>query len=270
MNLERKLMKCKVCLLFSFSILLLSLAYTANAESSHLHWRDEFSYGSVSQMQDAGWTLTKNPSGVSLEAGAVLLNGTQADTEIAYFNHFPDGIVDWSIEIRALWPGQGHSQPVISANTVRHQYGFAADGWTKQFALYRDNTKIMVFGSYIEQKNTWVTLKMEKQGNALNLYCNDQLVRTYLETDTQLSKIVGVSIVSPWKGDQSYDYYQLSASGSQPSVAPSFLSNPWVIGGIAAVAGVGVLAGILYFFVIGGGGAGASVGAGGAGSVLQS
>ncbi len=224
-------------------------------------------------MQSAGWSLA-NPDGTRLESGGVVLDGTSGDTSISYLSHFPAEIYNWTIEIRASWLGHGHSQPAIYVGTERHNYGFVADGWGSQYGLYRDGASPIKFGSYKEQANTWVTLRLEKQANILTMYCDGTLVNVYTEPDTNSSQLRGFSTISPWKGDEKYDYVQASSSVSAPPATtdsgfPVFYVA--VGGGIAAVAVIGAAAYFLFFAggtaasagVLAGGTAGATIVIGG-------
>jgi hypothetical protein len=234
-------------LLVLFAVL--GLLSVVQVEAADFSWKDDFDYASLQAMRNAGWNLA-NPDGTRLESSGVVLDGTDADTSIDYLNHFPDGIYNWTIEIRALWLGHGHSQPAIYVGTERHNYGFAADGWGSQYGLYRDGAKAITFGSYKEKANTWVTLRLEKQANILSMYCDGALVNVYTEQDTSPSQLKGFSTISPWRGDEKYDYCQVSSSVSSPSDAASSGFPIFYIavgGGIAAIAVVGAVAYSLFF-----------------------
>jgi len=208
-------LKGKVCIIVAVFVVL-SLVMTVQVKAADFTWREDFNYESLQQMEDAGWQLA-NPDGTRLDSGTVVLDGTQADTSINYINHFPEGIYDWTLEIKALWLGHGHSQPAIYVGTELHNYGFVADGWGSQYGLYRDGASPITFGSYAEQANVWVTLRMEKKANIINMYHDGTLVKSYTEQDTTPSQLTGVSTISPWKGDEKYEYYQVSESASAPS-----------------------------------------------------
>ncbi len=254
-------MKVKLCLVVTL-LIVFSILLVVQVKAEEFLWKDDFSYSSLQQMKNAGWDLA-NPSGTRLESDGVVLDGTKADTSINYLNHFPAGIFNWTIEIRALWLGHGHSQPAIYVGTEHHNYGFVADGWGSRYGLYRDGASPVTFGSYKEQANTWVTLRMEKQANIISMYCNGAVVNVYTEQDTSLSQLEGFSTISPWKGDEKYDYVQVSSSVSaQPSTSSGFpVFYVAVGGGIAAAAVIGAA---VYYFFIAGGGAAAAAGAGGA------
>ncbi len=236
-------MKIKRYMLIA-SIIVLSSLFVIQVKAADFSWREDFNYTSIQQMQDAGWQLG-NPDGTRLESGTVVLDGTQADTPINYLNHFPAGIYNFTIEIKAMWLGHGHSQPAIYVGTARHSYGFVADGWGSQYGLYRDGASPITFGSYTEQANTWVTLKLEKQANILKMYYNGALVDTYTEQDTTPSQLTGVSTIAPWRGDEKYDYYQVNSLASTPSstTSPDFPLLYVALGVVAVIA-------VLLVFVV--------------------
>ena len=177
-------------------------------------------------MQAANWTLNRI-AGTRLESGGVVLDGVGGDTIISYSGVFPSGMYEWRVEDRVMWLGQGHGGLAVSIATRNHSYGFSADGWYDYFAFYRDNSKILEFGSYTEQANEWITLAIEKTGNTISMYFNGQLQNTYTETDTQPSDVTGISLISPWQGDARYDYLLLESSSiTSTSPSPSGSINP--------------------------------------------
>jgi hypothetical protein len=163
-------------------------------------------------MQAAGWTLDTNPSGISVDGSGVILNGKTGDASINYQNHFPDGIYDWKAECKSMWLGEGHSGSNIFVKTKKHSYGFAADGYYDEFAFYVDSRKVLQFGSYKESVGTWMTFGLVKKGSTISMYFNGELKNTYEEPETQSFALVGVGIVSPWRGDAKYDYYMVEGS----------------------------------------------------------
>ncbi len=231
-----------------------SLTLVGVGVAAGFSWKEDFNYQTLSDMQNAGWVVD-NPSGTRLESGGVVLDGTGADTVIRYYNHFPTGIYDWSIETRSMWTGVGHSGPGLGIFTEKHQYSMVADGWYSHYAFARDG-KTVTFGSYEEQKNAWVTTTMTKQGNTIKLYCNGELIYTYTEQDTSSSQVTGVDRIAPWHGVMLYDYYSLSAAdaSSEPTTSGGFPVAYAVGGGVTAVAVIGAL--LLYHFGVIGGGAG--------------
>ena len=235
-------------------------------------------YQSFDQLQSAGWT-SEHPVGVSFGSVGVVLDQTHGDTAIHYIGHFASGIYDWKVEDQSRWVSGSHSRNDVSAITEKHNYAFAADGWYSQFAFYHDGSKVYTSqkGTYSESKNTLFTLSMVKIGTQINCYYNGQLKYTYIESDSTPSQLNGVDAVSPWGGSSEYDYFQLSSASVFPSpVSPqsnNILSNPFVIGGIIGVVGIGVGLGVYFGFVAGGGAASsagaasASIATGEAGSV---
>lgn len=195
--------------LLAFTLLISSFFTITNAQNKNSIWRDDMNYSSSSQLETAGWTL-QHQEGISFTTDGIVLGGANGDTAIHYSNKFPSGINDWIVEVRSRWVSGSHSGNGVSAVTNQHSYGFSADGWYSNFAFYRDNQKILTFGSYQEQSNQWLTLKMEKNGNKIDMYFNDVLQNSYTESDTTPSQIIGVNLISPWLGAAEIDYYQLS------------------------------------------------------------
>jgi hypothetical protein len=187
--------------------LILFLIPTINAQTPNSIWRDDLTYANFEQFQNAGWTTTYQP-GVTFSTDGVILDATTTDTSISYSNHF-QGTYDWTVEDRSRWTIGPHSGNSIFAQTQLHTYGFAADGWYNNYALYRDNQKILTFGNYQEQQNQWFTLKMEKHGNQIDMFYNGVLQNSYTETDPTPSQLLGVSINAPWQGGAEYDYAQV-------------------------------------------------------------
>jgi hypothetical protein len=253
-------LKVKLLTILAVAVFVFSSVMMAQAQTETSIWRDEMNYQSADQLQAGGWTIT-HAAGVSFSGGAIILDGTQEDTAIHYSNNFPSGIYDWKVEDRSRWTLGSHCGNSVTAVTDKHSYTFMADGWYSTYVLYRDGQKT-TFGSFQENKNEWLTLSIEKQGNQINMYYNGELKSTYTETDTSSSNLIGVAAVSPWRGGSEYDYFEVWSTGSNVlTPQTSLLSNPIVIGGIIGAVGVGV-GGVLYFFVLGGSGGGSAGGAG--------
>jgi hypothetical protein len=267
-------------LVLSALIILFCLPFIVQVNATGSSWREDFNYASVSQMQAAGWSVSR-PGGTSIDNGAVVLNGVGGDSAINIRNIFSSAVYDWKAEAKNMWLGHGHSTQSITVYTEKHKYVWSADGYYNEFALYRDDVKILRFGKYAEAANIWITLTMEKNGNTISMYFNGQLENTYTEKDTTLAKVTGVGLVSPWAGDAKYDYVWVedaSVVGPPPTSTPiassptstgpsssapaqsSFPTMPVLIGaGIAVAVGIGAA---VYYFVVAGGSAGASAGAG--------
>jgi hypothetical protein len=256
-------LKAKLWLFFATLLFSLSFAALVSAQAGQVYFKEEFSYSSLDQMQAAGWTFTR-PAGISVGSGAVVLNGVGGDCTINYNNHFQTGIFDWKAESKSMWLGKGHTTNGVYVSTEKHSYGFSADGYYDEFAFYRDNVKILRFGSYQETANQYFVMTMVREANTFSLYFNGELKNTYIEVDTQQSAATGIALVSPWRGDAKYDYYQLGEptavfTSSNPTVSTdSFPMIPVLVGGGIAAAVVGGI--VVYYFVIAGGSAGASAG----------
>ncbi len=261
-------MKSKIIAIQSVTLFILSLTVLVSAQTDNTIWQDDMSYASVAQMQAAGWTVT-HEDGVSFSGTAIVLDGTSQDTAIHYSQHFASGISDWKVEDKSRWTMGSHCGNLVTAVTDKHSYSFMADGWYGNYVFYRDGQKT-TFGSFQENKNTWFTLAIEKQGNQINMYYNGEIKSTYTETDTSASQLVGVDAVSPWKGGSEYDYFEVWQIGdtSTQETQQSLLSNPIVIGGIIGGVCIGVGATVYYIFIAGGSSTAASAGtgSGGAGS----
>jgi hypothetical protein len=258
----------------------LSLTALAYAQTGNIYFKEDFNYSSLDQMQATDWAFTR-PAGISVAAGAVTLDGADGDCSMHRAVSFSSNVYDWKAEVRSMWLGQRHSVLSVFVGTERHSYGFAVDGYYKEFSFYRDSQKVLHFGIYGEQANAYVVLSMVREGNTFSFYFNGELKNTYTEQDTLPSKITSVDLVSPWRGDAKYDYYQIGEPNAvfesstftpAPSGATdSFPMIPVLIGGgITAVIIGGIV--VYYFFVAGGSSAsagasaGGSVGSAGAGS----
>ena len=139
--------------------------------------------------------------------------------QFTFPNKFPSGIYDWKVEARSRWTMGSHSGNNVGVVTEKHSYLFSADGWYSVFAFYRDGQKILTFGNYQEKSNEWITLRMEKNGNQINMYFNDQLENSYSETDATPSQLIGLDSVAPWHGGAEYDYFQVWST-SPIAIAP--------------------------------------------------
>ncbi len=270
-------MKAKLYLFFASLLITLSFVALVSAQTGQVYLKEDFNYSGSDQMQAAGWTFTR-PAGISVGSGAVVLDGTGGDCAIHYNNHFQTGIFDWKVESKSMWLGQGHSTNGVYVSTERHSYSFSADGYYDEFAFYRDNVKILHFGIYQETANQYFLMTMVRQANTFSFYFNGELKNTYVEEDTQPSAATGVALVSPWRGDAKYDYYQLGepnaafASSAPTESTNSFPIVPVLIGGGITAAVIGGII-VYYFFVAGGSGASAgasaNLGAGVAGGTVD-
>jgi hypothetical protein len=265
-------LKAKLWLFFSILLFSLSFAALVSAQAGQVYFKEDFNYASLDQMQAAGWTFTR-PAGISVGSGAVVLNGVGGDCTINYNNHFQTGIFDWKVESKSMWLGQGHTTNGVYVSTQKHSYSFSADGYYDEFAFYRDNVKILRFGSYQEVANQYFFMTMVRQGNTFSLYFNGELKNTYIEVDSQLSAATGIALCSPWRGDAKYDYYQLGEptavfTSSNPTVSTdSFPMIPVLVGGGITAAIVGGI--VVYYFFIAGSSSASAGASGSGGSVIQ-
>jgi hypothetical protein len=222
--LRRKLLAFLAVMLFVFCFV-----GVIKAQNDTSVWRDDLNYSSFNQFQAAGWSSLQ-PTGISFSGTGVILDGTQGDNTISYSNRFPSGIYDWKVEARSKWTLGSHSGINIGAVTEKHTYHFMADGWYSGFAFYRDSQLILRIGIYQEISNEWITLRMEKHGNQIDMYYNDQHQNSYTETDTTPSQLIGYTTNSPWQGGAEFEYFQVwssaFSSSFSPSVSPSPSSSP--------------------------------------------
>jgi hypothetical protein len=248
--------------IMSLSILIGSDLSDVEAKGGSFLWSDDFDQRSLSELEASGWTTTHR-DGVAFGSGGVILNGTSADTPI----HYPGltGVVgsDWKVEVRARWLGAGHSGLNVFVYTESHSYGFSADGYYNNFALYRDDRKELQFGSYTEKKGEWAILSMVKEGDTISMFFQGELKNRFVEQIAPLSKVTGVALISPWRGDSEYDYIGIglprdegSSDGILGVPIPIVLIGGGLVG--ALVAGGAVLT---YFLVSSG--AGSAAGAAG-------
>jgi outer membrane protein assembly factor BamB len=201
-------LKGKLFVFLAVMVFVFSLVSVVLAQTDTSIWRDDMNYSSFDQLQAAGWSSLLR-TGIGFSGTGVILDGTQGDNTISYSNRFPSGIYDWKVEARSKWTLGSHSGINIGAVTEKHTYHFLADGWYSEFAFYRDGQKILRFNNYQEKSNEWITLRMEKHGNQIDMYFNDQLQNSYTETDKTPSQLIGYTTNSPWQGGAEYDYFQV-------------------------------------------------------------
>lgn len=193
--------------LLMFSI----LTSQAKAQIGMFPWRDSFNYNTLVEMKSAGWTLS-NEAMVSVGGGAVTLdNDGSVGSEVTY-SSFPSGIYDWRAETNGMWIGRTYGSIHLSVVTGRHHYRWGGDGAFPEFVLYRDETKVLRFGGYTPQLNTWVEFAIEKRGNTIYLYSNDELKNTYAEPDNTPSALIGITLWSGWIATVKYDYVSVQSS----------------------------------------------------------
>ena len=265
-------MKAKLLLFFSILLFSLSLAALVSAQTGQVYLKEDFNYASLDQMQTAGWAFTR-PAGISVASSAVTLDGTSGDCGMHRATSFSNNVYDWKAEVKSMWLGEGHSVLSVFVATERHLYGWAADGYYKEYSLYRDSQKILHFGNYAEKANQYIVLTMVRQANTFSFYFNGNLINTYTEEDTVPSKVTSLEMVSPWRGDAKYDYYQLGEptavfTSSNPTVSTdSFPMIPVLVGGGITAAIVGGI--VVYYFFIAGGSSASAGASGSGGSVIQ-
>jgi outer membrane protein assembly factor BamB len=223
--LQSKLLAFLAVMLFVFSFV-----GVVQAQKDTSIWRDDINYSSFDQFQAAGWS-SLHPTGISLSGNSIILDGTQGDNTITYSNRFPSGINDWKIETRSKWTLGSHSGINIGAVTEKHTYHFMADGWYNGFAFYRDSQLILRIGIYQEISNELITLRMEKHGNQIDMYYNNQLQNSYIETDTTPSQLIGYTTNSPWQGGAEFEYFQAWSSSPIVKEPQTGAGDSWTMFG---------------------------------------
>ncbi len=190
--------------LLVFTLLIL----TSTTESIEaIQWSTNFNYKDVEDMMENGWSIIR-PDSVTLANPGVILSGVDATTcAIGVFNDVPQGIFDWKVDAIGSWMGgSGHSYVNIQVVTERHSYVWAADGGKGKYLFTRDGSVVLSFDGYQERMGVNIDMTMHRIGNTIALYSNSELIKNYVETDTQLSRVIGVAIQSPQDGKVKYAY----------------------------------------------------------------
>ncbi len=165
-------------------------------------WSTSFGYKNQTDMKDNGWTLAGS-DGITLNHPGVTMG---AGSSVGVY-HVPEGVFDWKVDVTGNWMGgSGHSYIDVQVYTERHTYLWVADGSRGQYVFYRDGVDTLHLDGYHEAANVNVAITMHKIGNTIALYCNSALLKNYAETDTQLSRVTGVSIGGPPIGSVKYVY----------------------------------------------------------------
>jgi hypothetical protein len=190
-------------------------------------WTDHMDYGSLAEMEAAGWTIN-TPAHTFLNQSSVVLEFVEPPTAI-FHQGFPSGIYDWRAEIRGMWTDGSGGAIGVGVNTEDHSYGLSLDGWYSNFILYRDSAVAMEFGSITLARYQWYIMAMEMRGGNLSFYLNGEFINSYAESSPP-SQAVGMTSISPWLSSAQYDYYHFEAveSGNPPSAWASWRG---VIGG---------------------------------------
>lgn len=178
---------------------------TSQNQRWNYEWRDDFDYGSLSEMEDAGWEI-RNRDLVYLENGYIVLdNDGRIGSSIAY-RTFPGGIIDWRVETRGMWIGRSYGTLTLFVITEKHTYAWWGDGYYPEFVFSRDGEKVKRFTGYTPRLREWFTFTLEKRGDTLYMYANGELVNTYVEPEGDPGELRGVCINSGWRSKTRYDY----------------------------------------------------------------
>ena len=208
-----------VCLL---TFTLLALTYISVRGTQ---WSTNFGYKNQTDMKDNGWTLTQPDSITFTNPGIILREGTAVGVYSV-----PTGVCDWKVDVGGFWMGgAGHSWIDVKVNTERHTYVWVADGSRSKYVFYRDGVDTLHFDGYQESVNTVIDMTMHKIGNTIALYSDSKLFKNYVEVDTQLSRVTGVSISAPPNGSVKYVYaggYVPEPSSNSVNTNPSTDPNP--------------------------------------------
>jgi hypothetical protein len=175
-----------------------------------LPWRDDFNYSTLTEKEDSGWTL-QNKFMMGVDGANLILDNDGGLGCEAMFMNFRLGYYDWRAETSGMWIGRSYGSLAITVYTERHQYIWFGDGFYPEFVFARDQAKILRFGGYTPQMNTWMKFTMEKRDNTIYLYLNDELKNTYVETDSAPDAIIGVELKSGWVATTKYDYISVTA-----------------------------------------------------------
>ena len=183
-------------------------------------WGTDFNYLDLNEMALEGWTLTR-PLGTSLvPGGGVILDASPGLTEIGYYQGIPLDIYDWKVDVKGIWLGVGHSGINVKLITERHTYIWMVNGEKSQYQFVRDNVSIFNIDGYSEKSNENVYLTIEKNSGNIGLYANGKFVKSYVEQDTLLSRVTGVSFNSGgWAGSR-VKYMYVGAFVPQAKVFP--------------------------------------------------
>jgi len=180
-----------------------------NSAFVSLPWKDDFNYNTRNEMKAAGWRIDEtSPGWMTLGSSVARFDNDGSSGSSAYFlDHFPVGINDFSVEAKSRWVGRSvGDNGNVYVITERHSYAWAGDGYYPDYMFVRDGVVVMRFAGYTPTLNQWTIFRLEKIGNTIYLYQDNQLEKTYIETDAAPDEITGVGIGAGWASTMEYDY----------------------------------------------------------------
>ena len=200
--------------------------------SSPWTFRDDFNYGSISQLQAAGWTTESIAPAPYYTVGnsiLTLLNDGHVGAGAGYSN-IPANVSDWSASTRVEWIGRSGNVSgyvgslQVAVGTVGHSYDWMADGYYGKFWIGMDGHNVASFASYAKQLNVWHVLQLDMIRGTLYGYFDGYLVGSYTEPDTTPgnTKLINVQALASWETNNNFDWMQANNSPSQPPPSPTY------------------------------------------------
>jgi hypothetical protein len=178
-----------------------------------LPWKDDFPYATLGEMRTAGWMLDPDRL-ISVGGGELTLVNDGSSGSSAWWTHFATGISDYRVEIKVKWTGGSYASFYLTLQTDRHTYTFGGDGYYPNFVYGRDASSQRI-GGYSPSMNSWMTFVFEKSGNTINLYWNDNPIKTDSEPDPT-SSLTQISFTSGYRSTNKIDYISVTSTESPP------------------------------------------------------
>jgi hypothetical protein len=183
--------------------MLLSM-YTPAAET--FSWEDDFNYQNLSELTNAGWAATS----------VYLSNGTVLPIEPIVYQHFPQGLYDFSFEVRQMIGNLSS----FGIRTERHNYTFTSyflSGDTFGYGFVVDGLTELQLTQFQEYSSapelyyafTWHTLILQKCGNLFNLFVDGTLRGSFTQPDDKPDGLVSVEL----NGNDTFDYVLVTSLG---------------------------------------------------------
>jgi hypothetical protein len=198
--------------------LLLSVVSPICLAQASQTFRDDFNYTTVSDLQNAGWSLFRptDPlsawSLVSVGSSSVTLtnNGNQG-TGIKR-GELPSG-TEWSVETAAKWVAGSYATIGLYVNVTNHRYKFWLDGYYSSFEFDRDGDVVLRQTISQLQPQMWYTMKMNSTiyGSFIELYLSGKAVFAYQETDPHPGSLTTLGIEPGRESTISFDYVLVTA-----------------------------------------------------------
>jgi hypothetical protein len=205
----------KTCAFVALALLSVVLVSVSMPKAFADDWRDDFSYQTLGQLKDAGWTL-ENEQLTFVGGGLVDLTATdQKPSMIGYvFSGYssPSGNSEFRVEIRQhVHDGPSGRNCTISILTERHRFSIACS--VESSVMYdflvdnQSSTPTIEDGPF-----GWHTLVFEKKGNTLNWYVDGTAEGSYTEPEDTRDGLLSVELQS----NSSYDYVSVSGIPAPP------------------------------------------------------